>query len=304
MNNIIKNLLLGVTVTGACFGLGYGAKWVSNHEWSSKSEENSIVQLERDLSRLETDFNHLSEEMRNRYENNPRINRIESDVRKIKEELAKQDEQIDRLNTRLKKAEKYRVTEEKVAQSLQEMSKQMQRTIASQYKSQKEQKEDDDDEKSDYDGKSCHSQAACGGKNSGYFCNYGGHHTKNVCEKTNAKTTRVDGILYYYNQPADLKKWCRRATESADDRANPQNCNWGYLSYSSAQAWCESIGKELLDPHIISDNCEDFDFLPKANDDQQYWTTNMSVIHTGQKCSIQNMVRGDGYCYAGGVICK
>ena len=41
----------------------------------------------------------------------------------------------------------------------------------------------------------------------------------------------------------------------------------------------------------------------KAYDDQQYWTKDLRVIHMGQKCSIQNMVRGNGYCAAGDAIC-
>ena len=257
MNTILKNFFIGIAVAGICFGIGYGMKWVSNHDWGHKSEEDAITRLER------------------------KLNYLESDIDRLTRQITRQNARIERLtlNQQIELSEKMR---------------------AKAYQS----KIDSDDEDSDYQGRSCRSQAECGGKNSGYFCNYGGNHTKNVCEKTNAKTTRVDGILYYYNRSKDLNKWCRQATESADDRANPENCNWGYLSYYSAQAWCESIGKELLDPQTISDNCENFDFLPEANDDQQYWTSNMSVIHMGKNCSIQNMVRGDGYCYAGGVICK
>ena len=155
-----------------------------------------------------------------------------------------------------------------------------------------------------YENKRCHNQGDCGGFNSGYFCNSKGNHTPDRCQKTNPQTVTVLGKTFYYNTLADLKSWCREAFESQEDRNNPGNCNWGYLSYDSAKNWCTSIGKELVDANEIEQNCEQFSFLPKANPDQQYWTTQLSVVHTGQNCSVQKMVRGDGYAWAGGVICK
>lgn len=152
--------------------------------------------------------------------------------------------------------------------------------------------------------KPCHSQEDCGGYNSGYFCNSFGMHTPNVCEKTNPESISRNGQVYYYNSLSDLRSWCREAYESQADRDSPGNCNWGYLSYQSARSWCASIGKNLVYPEEIKENCEDFSFLPKANPDQQYWTEGMTVIHMGQNCSIQEMIRGDGYTWAAGVICK
>ena len=152
--------------------------------------------------------------------------------------------------------------------------------------------------------KNCRTQTDCGGDGSGYFCNSFGNHTPNRCEKTNPETITRNGQTYYYNNLYDLRSWCREAYESREDRDNPGNCNWGYLSYQSANGWCASIGKQLLYANEIRQNCEQFDFLPIANPDQQYWTEGVTVVHMGQNCSIQEMVRGDGYAWAGGVVCK
>ena len=224
----------------------------------------------------------------------------EDDSELTLEEVAEQITELERsvksIEKRLKRIENLDIEEE-----IEEINTKLNRIGSS-----KKFKHPDEDEEeiTGMAGKTCHSQRDCGGKNSGYFCNYGGNHTKNICEKTKAATYKMDGVTYYYNKLSDLRSWCREATESYQDRQSPGNCNWGYLSYSAANAWCESIGKKLLDPYVIEENCEDFDFLPKATEDQQYWTTGMRVVHTGNDCSIQNMVRGDGYCYAGGVICQ
>lgn len=155
-----------------------------------------------------------------------------------------------------------------------------------------------------YKNKTCYSQSDCGGINSGYFCNSNGMHTPNKCEKTNPEKIVLNGIEFFYNKPNDLKSWCREAFESQEDRDNPGNCNWGYLSYDSAKSWCASIGKKLVPAYEIEQNCLQFAFLPKANPDQQYWTEGLTVVHMGQECAIQKMVRGDGYAWAGGVICN
>lgn len=154
-----------------------------------------------------------------------------------------------------------------------------------------------------YANKPCHDQSDCGGVNSGYFCNYAGTQTTNVCEKTTPQTMTIGGQNFYYNSWANLKSWCREARLGAPED-KPGNCNWGYLSYKSAQAWCESIGKHLLDAKEIEQNCTQFSFLPKFKKIQQYWTQDLTVVHIGKECSIQKMVRGDGYSNAGGVICK
>ena len=286
MNIILKNALIGCALVAICFGLGRGVKWAQNYDWNKKTEDRQITRLEDKIERLEDQLDRMDTQFR----------RLERDFNSLN---------IDRLEEKLTKIEEKQKTwlaqlqREWLAKNIQEMMGKERRRILLE-----ENDDDDDDEKSDYAGKTCHSQRECGGKKSGYFCNYGGMHTKDVCEKTNPLTEVVDGVTYYYNKTKDLKKWCRTATESAEDRSNPENCNWGYLSYDSAQAWCDSIGKKLVDPSTIRDNCNDFDFLPEVTGDQQYWTTGLRVIHLGQKCSIQDMVRGDGYCYAGGVICK
>ena len=155
-----------------------------------------------------------------------------------------------------------------------------------------------------YDNVHCYTQNDCGGVNSGYFCNANGNHTPNRCEKTKPEVITVNGKEFYYNNLSDLQSWCREAFESQEDRDSPGNCSWGYLSANAARDWCISIGKHLVDANEIEQNCEQFSFLPMANPDQQYWTQNMTVVHMGQKCSIQKMVRGDGYSWAGGVICQ
>ena len=123
-------------------------------------------------------------------------------------------------------------------------------------------------------------------------------HTPNKCEKTNPEKIVLNGIEFFYNKPNDLKSWCREAFESQEDRDNPGNCNWGYLSYDSAKSWCASIGKKLVPAYEIEQNCLQFAFLPKANPDQQYWTEGLTVVHMGQECAIQKMARGDGYAWA------
>ena len=155
-----------------------------------------------------------------------------------------------------------------------------------------------------YDKKTCRNQTDCGGINSGYFCNSSGYNTPNRCEKTNPIAIDINGQLFYYNNPSDLASWCREAFESEEDRANPGNCNWGYLSYESAKSWCASIGKELLNAYEIEKACDLFGFLPRDNPDQQYWTKDLTVVHMGQNCLTQKMVRGDGYAWAAGVICR
>ncbi len=159
-------------------------------------------------------------------------------------------------------------------------------------------------QKPDYADKHCYSQGGCGGTNSGYFCNSNGHHTPNKCEKTNPEKVIVKGQTYYYNKLSDLQSWCREAFESKDDRNSQGNCNWGYLSYQGAVSWCDSIGKNLVSAEEIEQNCDQFLFLPQANSDQQYWTRNLNVVHMGQSCSVQKMSRGDGYAWAGAVICQ
>lgn len=169
----------------------------------------------------------------------------------------------------------------------------------------KNQPQKEQSQNSIYEGKTCHNQTECGGINSGYFCNANGNHTPNRCEKTNPETISFNNQeSYYYNKIESLQSWCREAFESQSDRDNLGNCTWGYLSYDAAKSWCDSIGKQLLDANEIERNCEKFSFLPKENPEQQYWTKDLTVIHMGQKCSIQKMVRGDGYAWAGGVICK
>ncbi len=158
---------------------------------------------------------------------------------------------------------------------------------------------------STYKRKACRSQKDCGGINSGYFCNANGNYTPNRCEKAEPETISFNNQeTYYYNKIESLQSWCREAFESQSDRDSLGNCTWGYLSYEAAKSWCESIGKQLLDAHEMEKNCEKFSFLPKDNSDQQYWTKDLTVIHMGQNCFIQKMVRGDGYAWAGGVICK
>lgn len=168
----------------------------------------------------------------------------------------------------------------------------------------KKELENKKNEKPNYENVSCRTQEDCGGINSGYFCNANGFHTPDRCEKTKPEKITQNGEDFYYNSLSDLKSWCREAFESQADRDSPGNCNWGYLSYNAAESWCASIGKKLVKSDKISQNCDQFSFLPQVNPDQQYWTQNLKVVHMGQKCSIQNMVRGDGYAWAGGVICQ
>ena len=213
-----------------------------------------------------------------------------------KQKQANQSEQIALARQKEQLKQEYQVL-------LQEKEKMKQERIAlsqlkKQLDSEKKQQE------TNYENRSCHDQKDCGGINSGYFCNSNGRHTPNKCEKTNAESIILNGQKFYYNKLPNLKSWCREAFESQEDRNNPGNCNWGYLSYDAANAWCSSIGKRLVNAKEIEQNCSQFSFLPKANPDQQYWTENLSVVHMGQECSIQKMVRGDGYAWAGGVICK
>ena len=150
-------------------------------------------------------------------------------------------------------------------------------------------------------GKSCNGISDCG---NGQFCNYGGiagknqgGMTPNICEQTNSEYFEYDGIEYYYNSDSDLRSWCR----AADNQAN---CTWGFLSYYGAQSWCESLGLELVDGEYIQSNCDEFKkHLPQVGSDQQYWVAGQKVVHLGDKCSIQEMVRTDGYAWAGGVVC-
>ena len=259
-----KEILIGVASVGLCFGVGRGVRWLQQYDWHKNDQKLTLEEAVEQISELEETLKRIER----------RLQQIEN--LDLDEELAEINAQIRRVQRQKSGRGSYRPLEYN----------------------------NDDHEDNGLVGKHCTSQRDCGGKDSGYFCNYGGNHTKNTCEKTNALTYKIDGVTYYYNKEADLNKWCREATESYEDRQSPGNCNWGYLSYSAAQAWCESIGKSLIDPNIIKDNCDDFDFLPKANQDQQYWTKDMRVIHTGRDCSIQNIVRGDGYSWAGGVICR
>jgi len=295
MNNILKNLLVGVAVAGVCFGIGYGTKLIINHDWNHKTEGLSVIQLERKINQLERELDDLFEQ--NRRNGGSQDTRLAGRIDNLEDKYDVLSNRINHLESTLRN--QMNRTEKRVQELNLDRYKKLQAELVKSIIDSQEKRG-----KADYDNKSCNSQADCGGKNSGYFCNYGGMHSKDVCEKTNEETIRISGTSYYYNNASDLKRWCRTATESAEDRAHPENCNWGYLSYSAAQAWCESIGKELVDPDTIQDNCEDFDFLPTANPDQTYWTRNMNVVHMGDKCSVQRMIRGDGYCAAAGVICK
>lgn len=148
-------------------------------------------------------------------------------------------------------------------------------------------------------GRSCNGSADCG---DGQFCNYGGNfggnYTPDVCEQVTAKEFDYQGKIYYYNTDEDLRSWCRSA-----DRQ--KNCTWGFLSYQGAQSWCESLGAKLVDADTIKANCSEFKkHLPQVADDQQYWATGLSVVHLGNDCQIQKMSRGDGYAWAGGVVCE
>ena len=315
MNTVLKNALMGCALVGICFGLGRGVKWIQNHDWSTEdNEETQIERLERRVNRLEyridksDDSTEQLERKLNRLENT--LNRNDDvDIRQLERKLNQLENKLDRngdLDLRQLERKLNRVEYDiRRLESKQQLLSNLKR-MAEENGDDDDDDDDDDsaDKKEKYKGKPCHSQRECGGKDSGYFCNYGGMHSKNVCEKTNPLNRKVNGETYYYNKLADLKKWCRPDAGSPSDRANPDNCNWGYLSYSAAQAWCESIGKELVNPNTIHNDCDDFYFLPDANDDQQYWTADQHVVHMGDECSIQQMVRGDGYSNAGGVICK
>ena len=275
MNDNLKNLLVGVALMAVCFGAGSGIKHLIKHTPKSKGVSvERIEDLEDRISRLESwEYGKLR-----RMEND--ISALQSANERFRRDGEALQRELDKLKNRTTGTEGFR--------GLQPNNR----------------KTDVNADPEPYHGKTCHSQSDCGGVNSGYFCNYGGNHTNNTCERTSAKTYRVNGVTYYYNKLSDLKKWCRTATESSEDRAHPENCHWGYLSYPAAKAWCDSIGKQLVDPYTIRDNCDDFDFLPEANPDQTYWTTEMRVVHMGDQCSIQSMVRGDGYAAAAGIICQ
>ncbi|MBQ7413610.1 MAG: hypothetical protein IJV07_05010, partial [Alphaproteobacteria bacterium] len=142
-------------------------------------------------------------------------------------------------------------------------------------------------------GQSCSSVSGCP---EGYFCNYGGTKTPNICEKANPKTATINGTTYYFNSASDLRSWCRPADGG-------KNCTWGYLSYYGAQSWCQAIGKSLL-------NCSEFQTikmqisaLPHGHNpanDYSYWGQGGECMANGGIYS----GRPDGYSGMAGVICK
>ena len=68
-----------------------------------------------------------------------------------------------------------------------------------------------------------HCESVTGGCPSGWFCNYGGIRSPEVCEKIQPIVATYNGKTYYYNSDADLKSWCRPADGTA-------NCIWGGLA--------------------------------------------------------------------------
>jgi hypothetical protein len=138
-------------------------------------------------------------------------------------------------------------------------------------------------------GTSCSSVTGC---SSGYFCNYDGTHTPNICEKVTAQTTVINGVTYYYNTLSDLKSWCRPADGG-------KNCTWGYLSRNGADSWCQSIGKRLLTLAEFQNVRSALSpILPSATNN--YWYDNgWFSKETGSYGS-----RLDGYATNGGVVCR
>jgi len=90
-----------------------------------------------------------------------------------------------------------------------------------------------------YENKECSSQISCGGMNSGYYCDY----TEGRCVKTEFKT--CNQIVNMNNPPY----YCKSTGKD-------NNTIGTVKSFYSAKAWCESIGKEPLDPNFVVDHCD------------------------------------------------
>ncbi len=131
--------------------------------------------------------------------------------------------------------------------------------------------------------------------NTGYFCNFGGEGTPNVCQKIKAETFEYNGVTYYYNKRVDLASWCRSTPENAND------CAYGYLTYYGAYDWCSMQGARLLKSEEVPTLAQQWlKKLPWDGNLTAYWLDDGRVLTDGSVVSLGDTTGWEG---AGGVVC-
>lgn len=152
----------------------------------------------------------------------------------------------------------------------------------------------------------CDKQEDCSKLGKGWYCNehYG---TISYCMEAKTKEKEVNGKKYFYSSLEDEFNFYGIRSLQAGSVIAP-GCFWGnfFLSYKGAVNYCESIGKTLVDPSLLLNNCEPFQFLLEDREFFNFWTKDGVSVEidseNGIKCSIYQYEGRD--CNNGGVICQ
>ena len=140
-------------------------------------------------------------------------------------------------------------------------------------------------------GSSCNQVDSC---NAGYFCNFGAANTPNQCEKIASEKLEYNGAIYLINSADSFSNWCRSSEGTKD-------CQYGYLTYSSAYDWCSMQGARLLKKEELpSDKTE---WLSKLHWDgymSAYWLYDGRIASDG---TVMELGDATGFSGAGGVVC-
>ncbi len=137
----------------------------------------------------------------------------------------------------------------------------------------------------------CNAISSC---NAGYFCNFGGEGTPNVCQKVQAETFEYDGTTYHYNRRTDLSSWCR-STENSND------CAYGFLTYYGAYDWCLTQGARLLKSEEVPTLAQQWlEKLPWNGNLSAYWLDDGRILADGTLAPLGDTTGWEG---AGGVVC-
>lgn len=155
----------------------------------------------------------------------------------------------------------------------------------------------------------CKTQKDCSKLGKNWFCDV--IHSsigQSYCRKANPDKFIIDKKTYYHNSKQDILEKC--TDNNIFDVLTGCWSNSCFYTYQSAQNYCQSIGKKLVEQKTFLKNCDKFlnSLKTQGAMDEKFWTNEITPVRinniTEPKCSSFPHERKDGYCPTGKVICN